>query len=215
MSKVVVLLSSGLDSTVNFYQALQSDHVVLALTFNYGQRAAHQEIRHAKKIAEKNKIPHRVVEVSWFKDFTNTSLVNTSADVPTGMEIDNLKACEETAKSVWVPNRNGIMTNIAAGFAEGLGAEKVVVGFNKEEAATFPDNTQEFLDVLDKSFGYSTLGKITMKCYTTHLNKTEIVRLGKRLNVPFDMVWSCYLDSEKPCQQCESCLRLMRALSDA
>lgn len=215
MSKVIVLLSSGLDSTVNFYQALQSDEVVLALTFDYGQRAAKQEICHAKKIADKNNIPHKVVEVPWFKEFTKTSLVDVSTNVPIDMKIDDLSECEQTAKSVWVPNRNGIMANIAAGFAEGLGANQVVVGFNKEEAATFPDNSQAFMDVLDRSFAYSTLGKISMKCYTTHLNKTEIVRLGKKLSVPFDMIWSCYMAAENPCQQCESCLRLKRALREA
>lgn len=214
MSKTVVLLSSGLDSTVNFYQSLKSDSVQLALTFDYGQRASKQEALHAQEICRINGIPHQVVDVKWFRDFTKTSLVSRSSEVPQNIEIDNLNECHQTAKSVWVPNRNGIMIHIAAGFAEGLGAEEIIVGFNKEEAATFPDNTQEFLDTLNASFKYSTLGKIKVKCYTTSMNKTEIVKLGKSLGVPFNMVWSCYLDGEVACGKCESCLRLQRALRD-
>lgn len=214
MSKTVVLLSSGLDSTVNFYQSLKLDTVQLALTFDYGQRASRQEILHAKDICKSNGVAHQTVDVRWFRDFTKTSLVSRSSEVPQNIEIDNISECHQTAKSVWVPNRNGIMIHIAAGFAEGLGADEITVGFNKEEAATFPDNTQEFLDALNASFQYSTLGKIKVKCYTTHMNKTEIVKLGKELNVPFHKVWSCYLDGDKPCGTCESCLRLQRALKE-
>ena len=41
------------------------------------------------------------------------------------------------------PNRNGGFLNVAASFAEKLGAGSVVVGFNREEAETFPDNTRD------------------------------------------------------------------------
>ncbi|MEK7791253.1 MAG: 7-cyano-7-deazaguanine synthase, partial [Deltaproteobacteria bacterium] len=49
----VVLLSSGLDSTVNFCKALRETEVVLSLTFDYGQRSAVSEISAAAKISEK------------------------------------------------------------------------------------------------------------------------------------------------------------------
>ena len=39
----VVLLSGGLDSAVNLKQALDETGVALALTFDYGQRAAARE----------------------------------------------------------------------------------------------------------------------------------------------------------------------------
>ncbi len=212
MKKSVVLLSSGLDSTVNFYKALKEHQVTMALTFDYGQRAAKNEISHAAKLCQLNNIPHKVVDLSWFKDFTQTSLVNTQKEIPKKMQIDNLEECHETAKAVWVPNRNGIMINIAAGFAEGTGADFVIVGFNKEEGATFPDNTPEYLEQLNLSFTYSTLNKIKVQCFTADMNKTEIVKLGKSLNVPFHLIWSCYFENKTACEECESCLRLKRAL---
>ena len=51
---------------------------------------------------------------------------------------------------------NGIFLNIAAGFAEALSAQAVLPGFNKEEAATFPDNSVDFLESLNHSFSFST-----------------------------------------------------------
>lgn len=211
----VVLLSSGLDSTVNLYEAKQRTEVVLALTFDYGQRAAPRETERARRLAEAVGVRHQVVSLPWFRDFTKTSLVDRAAEVPTQakVSIDDLKVSHETAKAVWVPNRNGIFLNIAAGFAEGLGADCIIPGFNAEEAATFPDNTDDYLKAATASFAYSTSNKIQAICFTTHLNKTEIVRRGVELNVPFDLIWPCYFAESEPCGQCESCQRFRRAMA--
>jgi len=45
-----------------------------------------------------------------------------------------------------VPGRNIVFTAIATSFAEASGAEKIIVGWDLEEAVTFPDNSKEFLD---------------------------------------------------------------------
>lgn len=213
MSKAVVLLSSGLDSTVNLYEAAKVGEVVLAVTFDYGQRAAIKEIEYSGKLTKELGIPHKVVVLDFFKDFGTSSLVDTSKKLPLNddVSIDDLKVSQESAKSVWVPNRNGIFLNIAAGFAEALKADLVIPGFNLEEAATFPDNTQGFLDQLTQSFFFSTSNKVKAKCYTTHLNKTEIVKRGISLGVNFKNVWPCYQALAKPCGSCESCKRAKRA----
>lgn len=216
--KVVVLLSAGLDSTINAFEALKHHHeIVLALTFNYGQRAAKKEIESAGKIAAYLKIPHKVVELPWFKDFNKSSLLVEEQKVPTGaqVKIDDLQTSTETAKSVWVPNRNGIFLNIAAAYAEALGADAVIPGFNAEEAATFPDNSKEFLDQATKALWYSTSNHVTVGCYTAHLTKKDIVRLGQGLKVPWELIWPCYFSGDQWCGQCESCLRSKRAFLSA
>lgn len=216
--KAVVLLSSGLDSTVNLFEAQKHGHeVVLALTFNYGQRAAKQEIAHSAKLAAYAGVPHKVMDVTWFKDFNKSSLVVEDQTVPTGkdVEIDNMEKSAESARSVWVPNRNGIFINIAAAYAEALGADVVIPGFNAEEAATFPDNSKEFLDQATKSLFYSTANHVTVGCFTTHLKKPDIVRLGQGIKVPWELVWPCYFAGEKWCGECESCQRAKRAFSSA
>ena len=216
--KVVALLSSGLDSTVNIFEAIKHHHeVVLALTFNYGQRAAAKEIEHSAKIAKYLKVPHKVMDVTWFKDFNKSSLLVEDQKVPTGkdVEIDNLEKSAESAKSVWVPNRNGIFINIAAAYAESLGANAVIPGFNAEEAATFPDNSKEFLEAATKSLWYSTANHVNVGCYTAHLNKPAIVRLGQGLKVPWELIWPCYFAGDKWCGQCESCQRAKRAFASA
>ncbi len=214
--KSVVLLSSGLDSTVNLYEAFEIGEVVLALTFDYSQRAVSKEISFSQRITSELKVPHKVVKLDFFKDFGQSSLIDTNQKLPLNQDvsIDDLKVSENTAKSVWVPNRNGIFLNIAAGFAEALKADVVVPGFNLEEASTFPDNTQGFLDQLTKSFSFSTSHRITAKCFTTHLNKTQIVKRGLDLKVNFKNIWPCYQALESWCGQCESCKRAKRAFTE-
>lgn len=216
--KVVVLLSAGLDSTVNAFDVKKHGReIALALTFNYGQRAAKKEIECAAKLAAYLEIPHKVVDLPWFKDFNKSSLLVESEKVPTGadVQIDNKEHSEQTAKSVWVPNRNGIFLNIAAAYAEALGADAVIPGFNAEEAATFPDNSKEFLDQTTKALYYSTSNHVTAGCYTTHLKKPDIVRLGHGLQVPWELIWPCYFAGDKWCGECESCLRSKRAFASA
>ena len=53
MNKAVILLSSGLDSVVSLYKAKENFEIMLALTFDYGQKSAYEEINCAKKIAKK------------------------------------------------------------------------------------------------------------------------------------------------------------------
>ncbi|NUN06731.1 MAG: 7-cyano-7-deazaguanine synthase QueC [Bdellovibrio sp.] len=216
--KVVVLLSAGLDSTVNVYEAIKHHHqVVLALTFNYGQRAAQKEIECAAKIAAHLKIPHKVVDLPWFKDFNKSSLIVEDQEVPVGAQvsIDNLQRSEETAKAVWVPNRNGIFLNIAAAYAEALGADAVIPGFNAEEAVTFPDNSKEFMEQATRSLKFSTANHVTVGCYTIHMKKPDMVRLGQGLRIPWELIWPCYFSGEKWCGQCESCQRSQRAFASA
>ncbi len=209
----VVLLSSGLDSTVNLYEALsRNDKVLTCLTFDYGQRAAKKEAQNATLICKKLNVAHQIVDLKWFSSFTSTSLVSESMTVPTDVQIDDLMDSKKSAKAVWVPNRNGIFINIAAGYAEGLSADEVVVGFNREEAATFPDNSQEYLEALNRAFEYSTSNKIKVRCYTTELDKVQIAKRAKELKVDLNLVWPCYEGREEICQKCESCLRYIRAI---
>lgn len=214
MSKALVLLSSGLDSTVNLYSATRHFKSVTAVTFDYGQRAAAKEIPAAKNIADRLGLAWRLVELPFFKNLGESALTNSQVEVPQGakVNIQSLEASEKSAKSVWVPNRNGVFLNIAAAFAEAMGADAVIPGFNKEEATTFPDNSTEFMGQLTRALSFSTANKVRVECFTDKMNKTEIVALGKRLGVDFSQIWPCYFAGDNWCGTCESCQRSLRAL---
>jgi 7-cyano-7-deazaguanine synthase len=189
---------------------------LLALTFDYGQRAAKREISMAKKTCAYLGIRHKVVRLPFFIEFNQSSLLNRRKAVPRGraVQIDNRRASLKTAKAVWVANRNGILLNIAAAFAESLKAEWIIPGFNKEEASTFPDNSESFLSALTDSLKFSTANHVRAKCFTSRMNKTEIVALGNRLGVRWEFTWPCYHSGRRWCGECESCRRAERAFSE-
>jgi len=211
MTKSVVLFSAGLDSTVNLYEAKRISQVCLVLTFNYGQKAARREIEKSKEVCFNLKLNHRVIELPWIGELTWTALVSNQMEIPTGVPLDDLKITEESAAAVWVPNRNGVFLNVAATFAESMGAKWVIPGFNREEATTFPDNSQEFVEAVNRSLSFSTRSQVEVRCFTSALDKRAIYRRARELGADFSLMWPCYSGEEKPCGQCESCLRFQRA----
>lgn len=214
MIQSVILLSSGLDSTVNFYVALQKTKVCLAITFDYGQTAAKKEIERSAELCALHAVKHTVVELPWLKELGQSALTKPKAvALPLGksISIDSLEVSERTAKSVWIPNRNGIFLNIAAAYAESLKANVVIPGFNAEEAMTFPDNSYDFIREIRRAFSYSTANQVDVQCFTINKTKNEIVKLGQGLDVPFSRLWVCYQDHNNWCGQCESCQRALRA----
>ena len=209
----VVLLSGGLDSSVNLASCVQEDEPVLALTAYYGQRSAEREIDAARKICHYYNVSHEVVELRWLGQLGGNALTDFTKEIPISQNLDDVSTTQKTARQVWVPNRNGILINMAAAYAEIRDAEQVIVGFNREEAVAFPDNSTEFLHQVSKSMKFSTLKRISVHSYTDQMDKIGIIRsvVDMKPTFPWDMIWSCYFGGEAPCGQCESCLRFKRA----
>jgi 7-cyano-7-deazaguanine synthase len=204
--KAVAILSGGLDSTVSLAVAVRRMEVVLVLTFDYGQRAARRERRASATIAKHYRIPHRVIAVPWLAALTGTALVNRKAELP------RHEMSERSAKAVWVPNRNGVFIEIAAAHAESAGATRLVTGFNREEAETFPDNSKAYVGAVNRALSYSTANGVRVVSFTIDLDKKGIVRLGRKLKAPLQHIWPCYEGGTSWCGSCESCLRSLRAL---
>lgn len=213
MTSSIVLLSGGLDSLVSLALTYKKTHKILALTFNYGQKSFQSEIISSQKIAEHYNINHKVVDLPWLAEISTSSL-NSDENIPILdiTQLDNIDTTSDSAKSVWVPNRNGLFVNIAGCFAEANGYNSVIIGANKEEAATFKDNTVQFIDAVNNSFTYSMNDAVSLVAPLINYSKEDIVKIGIELNVPFELLHSCYLGNDIHCGQCESCLRLKRAL---
>lgn len=214
--KGVVLLSGGLDSAVCLAFAVRQVEVALCLTVDYGQSAAGREIAAARALAAHYGRPHRVVRLPFFSALSEASVFGkTPVTELAENDLDDPGKMESAARAAWVPNRNGVLVNLAAAYAEALDCARVIAGFNCEDAGDFPDNSPEFVNAVNGCFRYSTANRVRLVSYTLHLDKVEIVRLGRRLGAPLDLVWSCYRGEGKPCGVCASCLRLRRAMENA
>jgi len=209
----VVLLSGGLDSAAALALELKHHQVVLALTVDYGQRAAAREREAAARLAEHFRVPHKVVALPFFAELDAGALVRKDGDLPRPDPdaLDDPAAAAASAKAVWVPNRNGVLIEVAAAHAEALGAGRVVVGFNREEAASFPDNSLPYLNAINAALRFSTAGKVELVAPTALWDKVRILRAVRREGIELEWLWPCYEGGKSPCGSCESCRRFERA----
>lgn len=211
MKKAISVLSGGLDCTVST-SVFDKDYEIHAITFNYGQKAFAQELKASKAICERMKWTHEVIDLPWLAKISNSSL-NTDEDIPevSSEDLDDFEKSTETASSVWVPARNTVFTSIALSYAESIGAEIIIVGWNNEEGATFPDNSREYLESFNELIGVGSPEKIIIEAPAIDLTKEEIVELGLEVGAPMELSYSCYRGMDKQCGVCESCMRRKRA----
>lgn len=213
----ITLLSGGIDSYLSTAIARDTHKILLALTFDYGQRSVAREITAAKRMAALWRVRHETVAIPWLRMLGESALTHRGNRLPHFFDAAKLKSkrhCDKTAEAVWVPNRNGVFLNIAAAYAESLGANTIVTGFNREEATTFPDNSADYVHRVNRSLELSTLqGRPKVKSFVQKMNKKEMVAEMLRRDLSFEFFWSCY-DGEAPkmCGLCESCARLKSAL---
>ena len=112
-----------------------------------------------------------------------------------------------SAAAVWVPARNVVLVAVAAALAEALGADAVVPGFNREEAATFADNSAAFATACEAVLRLGTRSGVRVVAPTLAMDKDAIVATARTLGFSAADFWSCYEGGPSPCGRCESCLR--------
>jgi 7-cyano-7-deazaguanine synthase len=201
----VSLLSGGLDSVVSLAAAHAEMEVRLVLFADYRQRAVERERSAAVGVATFYQLPFIEVDVGWLGDLS-----------PPGMQARASALREpprlEETENVWIPNRNGVLLNVAAAFAESRGCDMVVTGFNREEAGEFPDNRADYVSAVNEAFKFSTRNGVRVTSYTQDLDKRGILELGAGLGAPLSLIWSCYDGGALMCGRCASCRRLKAGL---
>jgi 7-cyano-7-deazaguanine synthase len=210
--KSVVLLSGGLDSVVNLKAARDQGEVARALTFDYGQAAAADEIRAASEVAGRLGVAHAVIELPWYRDLVAKPVMD-GGEVA-GYQWAAPSDAAASLREAWIPNRNCVFVSIGGAYAEALGADAVVIGLNAEEAQVFPDNSLGFLEKMNGVLGVSTLSRVKAVSHTIGMTKAEIVRFGLEIGAPLDLIYSCYKPAadHRMCGLCQSCARVKAAL---
>jgi 7-cyano-7-deazaguanine synthase len=202
--KCVIILSGGLDSAVVAYWAKSQGYQIYPLTFKYGQIAIKETVV-AKEIAQCIGVSTKIIDLSALKDiFQTTALVNR--DIP---------LTSNFAASVIVPFRNAIFLSIAVAYATTVGGDKIFYGAHGSDELFYPDCRREFYESFEKTARLGIEQNISICAPFSDKKKADIIKAGIELNVPLELTWSCYLDGEKHCGQCESCVNRKRAFCEA
>ncbi|OGF46405.1 MAG: 7-cyano-7-deazaguanine synthase QueC [Candidatus Firestonebacteria bacterium RIFOXYC2_FULL_39_67] len=201
--KAVILLSGGLDSTTTLYYAKAKGFKCFCLLFDYGQRHK-KELKAAVKLAKMNKCIYIVVKIAlpWSK----SALTDRKVKVP----VKN-KQIGKDIPVTYVPARNTIFLGFAASYAESIGAKKIFIGANALDYSGYPDCRPNYIKAYEKAVNLGTKSgvsgnKLKIETPLINLTKAEIIKLGIKLKVPYELTWSCYNGGKKPCGVCDSCL---------
>ncbi len=203
--KVCVLLSGGMDSVTAFYQVLEIHEVVACLSFDYGSKHNSREIPFAKLHADRNGVHHQTIPLDFINSLFKSDLLRSGGEIPNG------HYAEATMKQTVVPFRNGIMLAIAAGYAESIGAEGLVIAAHSGDHAVYPDCREPFMQAMATTIGEGTYAKIQLLRPFIHTDKTGIAKRGTELGIHFAETWSCYKGGEIHCGVCGTCVERREA----
>jgi len=208
-NKAVVVLSGGMDSATALYQAIKDGFEIYAISFDYGQKHR-KELDFAKKLTEKvGAKEHHVVDLTNITSLISNSSLTSDQEVPEG------HYAQENMKSTVVPNRNMIMSSIAAGYAVNIGAKAIYLGVHSGDHFIYPDCRPQFIRALElaiylgnEGFCDKELQVITPFMYLT---KAQLAMRGAQLGVPYELTWSCYKGQDKHCGKCGTCVERKEA----
>jgi 7-cyano-7-deazaguanine synthase len=212
MKKGVVLVSGGLDSCVTAAVAQEKGYSLSFLHINYGQLTEKRELKAFNDIADYYNVTERlVVDVLYFKQIKGSSLIDRKIEVEKG------SFERKTIPSTYVPFRNANLLSIATSWAEVIKAEKIFIGAVEEDSSGYPDCRKEFYEAFNNllKVGINPENNIEVVTPLINLKKRDIVALGKELNAPLNLTWSCYKNDEKACGECDSCFLRLRGFKEA
>lgn len=199
-----MLLSGGMDSATCLAIALRRHPPVHALTVLYGQRHD-REVRAARRL-----VRHFGVEDHTVLRLPLRGLLRSSLTDPT-RRLPRAGGSSRRIPSTYVPARNTLLLALALGYAESHGLRHLYLGANAIDYSGYPDCRPEFLRAFERLAARATRAgteggvRFRVVAPLLRLSKAEIVRLGDRYRVPWELTWSCYAGGARPCGQCDSC----------
>ena len=205
MSKAVILLSGGLDSTTVLAIAKSQGYDCYALSFDYGQKQR-SELESSISIAKKsNVIEHRIMKIS-LSDIGGSALTDQSIDVPKYSDSDEIPI-------TYVPARNTIFLSFALAWAEVVDCQTIFIGVNALDYSGYPDCRPEFIEAFENMANLATKqsvegDRIQIKTPLINMTKAEIIKKGLGLGVDYSETTSCYDANTlgEACGECDACV---------
>lgn len=215
--KKLVLLSGGIDSSTCLAVALNdtAPSNVVALSMFYGQKHD-KELQAARDVARYYGVELLEADLSQAFRLSDSPLLQGRRDIKHQSYAEQLQELGGTGTvDTYVPFRNGLFLSFAAATAISIGASKIFYGAHADDAAgrAYPDCTPEFEFAMNEAIYHGSGYKVCLVAPLIGMNKIEIVALGKKLGVPYQLTWSCYEGGATPCGTCGTCIDRVAALA--
>lgn len=205
--KVIVLCSGGLNSAVVTSLAA-ADYQPALLHVRLGHRASAKEDALFKQFADRMDAHNRLtLDLPHFAEINGTARMNRK-----GL-IEDAMALSENPSNCHMPGMIGSLLFAAYTWAWHIGASKIFLGVSENlgpppppTCRIYPDYSREFVQLCRHTF-FVASGKRAIEIETPviSLERSDIVRLGRRFGTPFELTWSCLARGDVPCTRCAGC----------
>ena len=207
--KAMVLFSGGVDSTTCLAMAVKEYGAenVLALTISYGQKHK-KEIEAAKQLVAYYGVEWKTLDLApIFADTSCSLLVGSDEEIPEESYAEQLEKTGGKPVSTYVPFRNGLFLSSAASIALSNDCSVIYYGAHSDDAAgnAYPDCSVKFNNAINEAIFVGSGEQLRVEAPFVSLNKADVVRIGTELGVPYQLTWSCYEGSDRPCGVCGTC----------
>lgn len=209
METAVVLVSGGVNSAVAAAAAREQYDTAL-LHVNWGHRAAEREAQSFERIAA----DLRVEQVQTIC-LSQIAAFGGNARVSKRVTMEDASALGQGTPATFVLGLMPTLLSVATTWAGTIGARRIILGISEDHSVPgppvselYPDHRMEFVQAYNLMLAYAkpTRRELCVEAPLIELNRSEVVQLGQRLNVPFDKTWSCYQGGERPCGRCLACV---------
>jgi len=203
--RTLILTSGGLDSAVALALAKINTHYrVVTVSFSYGQQ--HEcEVEFSKKLSTHYDTLHHTIHFC-----LPYQAPMTFSDKTTSQH----RVEQNLLPLTWTPARNSIFIALAANVAYYHDCHIIVLGVHQEDYPGYPDCREDFLWPMEAAINNALAFPVQFWVPLLKKTKTDIVRIGHQLDVPFQFTWSCYTGGDEPCGKCDACVRRRRAFMD-
>ena len=207
--KTLVLFSGGVDSTTCLGLAVKKYGAenVIALSIYYGQKHD-KEIQSAKKIAEYYNVTLKKLDkTKIFSDSDRSIIAKTDKEIQQERYSEQLEKTDGKPVSTYVPFRNGLFLSSAASIALSNDCSVIYYGAHSDDAAgnAYPDCSDAFNNAMNDAIYIGSGNQLEIEAPFVNLNKSDVVKMGLEINVPYELTWSCYEGGDKPCGICGTC----------
>ncbi|HEX6344843.1 7-cyano-7-deazaguanine synthase [Umezawaea sp.] len=198
MSKIIAVVSGGIDSVVMAHHLAERGHTLHVLSIDYGQRHD-KELAFARAAADRLGFPYEQADLSAVKSvFRGSSLTDRTVEVPKF-------GTPTTRNPNIVPNRNALLLSVAFALAVVEEADAVAFGVMADDVGP-SDTSPEFLTrFLAMEKVATARPELDLLAPLIELHKTGVVSLGEELGVPWEQTWTCFRGEELHCGVCAAC----------
>jgi len=207
----VCCVSGGMDSAVAAATAAQQGRVAF-LHADYGQRTERKERECFERLAD-----HYRAEARLLVGFPALSAIGGSSLTDRSIAVREGDPETGVIPTSYVPFRNAHLLSAATSWAERSGATSIFVGAVSEDSSGYPDCRPEFYRAFEQAIRLGTRPETEIRIVhpVIEMTKTQIVRRGIELGVPFELTWSCYQAEDEACGVCESCRLRIKGFREA